>query len=471
MTPGPYPIDPSRYTTPGGQEGWFFEMMGGKFSYFKYSNYASAVEAYTKCPPISAITNRKAQCLTNGKTWVLDIKDNKVSKSPASDKMRKILDNPNPLQSWRDFEAQGYIFQQLFGFNIILPIRPAGFKDKLETSSMWNIPASWIDVDLMKEKFNSNGGVPLEEIIVTYNGVTSTLQIKDLIIVRDFVPSFTTATALTFPGSKILAIELPINNIIGAYESRNMLINYRGALGILSGDPVGGQYTPIPLTKEQKDQLQNDFRRYGLRKKQFQVIMTSAQVKWQQMGYSTKDLMLMEEVENSTRECCSQLNFPSFILGLADTTYNNMDNAEKGLYQNSIIPDAESIYEQLTKWFGLRELGIYLNKDFCHIPVLQENKEAQSRAMLILTQALDMQWRNNWITLNMVLQALDQDTITGGDVYFRETIKDIPPAEVAKMLALMQYREPNGQYSGMNGYWNSLSPAGQNFNGNGNSKS
>lgn len=468
-TPPPIPIDPSTYTTPDGQSGWFFTMSGGNFEYYKYTSYASSVDAYIRCPPIPAIINRKAQCFTNGKTWVLEESDNSVSTKKQADQIRNLLDNPNPLQSWRDFEAQMYIFIQLFGFAIILPIKPAGFTNRLDTTSMWNIPASWINYNLTIERFNANGGIALTEIIVTYNGVTFPLQLKDLIIIRDFVPSFHQNTAVTFPGSKILPLAHPINNIIGAYESRNVLINYRGALGILSGDPVGGQYTPIPLTKAEKEELHKDFRRYGLRSKQFQVIMTSAQVKWQQMGYATKDLMLMEEVQESTKECCSGLNFPPFILGLADTTYNNMDAAEKGLYQNATIPDADNIYGQLTKWFGLKEFGICLYKDYTHISVLQENKESMSRSMLFLTQALDLQWKNDWITLNMVLEAIGEEPIPTGNVYYSQLLGSINAnnPDLAKMLVTIQSRQSNGQFSSLTGHYNGISPAGINYNENG----
>ncbi len=41
---------------------------------------------------------------------------------------------------------------------------------------------------------------------------------------KDFTPSF---CSLVIPESRIKALQLPINNIIGAYESRNVLINYR----------------------------------------------------------------------------------------------------------------------------------------------------------------------------------------------------------------------------------------------------
>lgn len=417
------PIDPMRYTTPDGEDGWTFQTAGnGEFRYFKYSNYKSAVKAYDICPPVSAIINRKAQAFINGKTWVLNSKG-KEAEGVQANKLRKLINNPNPLQSRRQFEAQGYIFQQIFGFNIILPIKPVGFTDPLDTAHMWNIPASWIDIEYTQEQFTKLGGVGLTEIYLNFGtrGTRIPFKVKDLIIVKDITPSFAT---LTFPGSKLMAQSMPINNIIGAYESRNVLINYRGALGILSQDPGKGQYIPTAMNPDEKLDLQKDFRRYGLRAKQFQVIMTTASLKWQSMGYPTKDLMLMEEVEESTVAVCAGLNFPPFILGLRDTTFNNMEQAEKSLYTNAIIPDAESYYEQLTAYFNLIEYNLRFDKDFSHIPALQPDRKTLADARKAMNEALEIEWRNGMITLDEWRKKNDEDPIPDGrgKLYFPEYV-------------------------------------------------
>lgn len=408
--PYPIPIDPSTHHTPDGQDGWAFQMQGSSFSYFKYENFTSAVKAYEKCPPISAIINRKAQAFTNGKVWVLN-SAGKEAQSPQATRLRNLLKKPNPLQSWKQFEAQGYIYQQLFGFNIILPILPFGFDDKTYTSSMWNIPASWIDIKATEENFTRNGGVSLSSIVVNFNGTKITLNLKDLIIIRDNFPSFTT---LTFPGSRIGALEMPINNIIGAFESRNVLINYRGALGILSSDPGKGQFAAIPMDDTQKRDLQRDFRRYGLRNKQWQVILTTASLKWQQMGYPTKDLLLMEEVQESTKSCCDGLNFPPHLLGLIDPTFNNQREAMKAMYQDGIMPDAESWYEQLTNWFQLDLYNLRIDKDFSHLPVLQEDKGQLATARKTLNEALKLEFDQGLITLDEWLVELGKDPLPNG---------------------------------------------------------
>jgi phage portal protein BeeE len=437
-TPAPIYIDPATHTTPNGEDGWFFESTGSENRYFRYTDYSSCVDAYVRCPPVQAIINRKAQALINGKTWVLD-KKGKESTSPAADAIRKLLNNPNPIQTGKQFEAQGYIYQQIFGFNIVLPVKPFGFN---EWRSLWNIPASWIDWNATNELFTANGGVAIEQLVISFNNRRVTFNIADLIIIRDFTPSFNT---ITFPASKIAAMALPINNIIGAYESRGILINHRGALGILTTAPQSGQYSSVPLRKEQKQELQSDFRRYGLRKGQWQVILTSASLKWQQMGYATKDLLLMEEVVESSKSLCDGLNFPPHLLGLIDPSFNNQNTAEKSLYQNSIIPDAENINEYWNRFFKTEELGLRIDKDFSHITVLQEDKEEAARARYIRNQALLIEYQNNLITANRWRELNGEDTVPGDDKYMSDRTKlELPVGDTSKELLINAIINANG---------------------------
>jgi hypothetical protein len=111
---------------------------------------------------------------------------------------------------------------------------------------------------------------------------------------------------------------------VAAYEARNVLITRKGALGILSNqtrDAAGSK----PLKEGEKKEVQEDFQKYGLGKDQYQVIITNANLKWQPMTFSTKDLMLMEELEDSTRAIADNLDYPMYLLGFKEgSTFSNV---------------------------------------------------------------------------------------------------------------------------------------------------
>jgi hypothetical protein len=417
LSPDSYDLIPQSYRpSVGGLDNFLFETNGTATFHFKYSGHNSAVRAYEYCPPVNAIINRKAQAYINGKTWVLNTQGKakgKESTSAEAQKLKALFKKPNPLQSWKQFEAQGYIYQQLFGYTIVLPIKPAGFKENIDATALWNIPPSMVDIEETNKLFyqSDTKGI-IKQIVLNYKGTRSILNIEDIYIMKDFTPSF---CSLVIPDSRIHALELPINNIIGAYESRNVLINYRGALGILSQDPGSGAYGAIPMTSGQKDELQQEFRKYGLKNHQWQFIITSASLKWQQMGISTKDLMLFEEIEADTMAICDAYNYPYQLMSSAKgTTFSNLNEGKKLLYQDATIPEAESMYEQWNQLFNTEKYGLVIDKDFTHIAVLQEDKQQAAAARKTFDEAMMIEFQNGLITLDDWLEKLGEDPLPNG---------------------------------------------------------
>jgi hypothetical protein len=418
----------------------FFMGSDGVEHKFTWKDHCSSLKAYTDCPPVTAIINRKAQAYINGKTWVMNTQG-KEANTDAAKKIKRLLAKPNPLQSWKQFEAQQEIYTQLFGFSILFPIIPAGFDEygPIEATSMWNLPPYMLSVEETNKLFYQTDMTGIvKNIKLTYKGNDTTLDAKNLYIFKDITPSF---SSMIFPESRIRALSLPINNIIGAFESRNVLINYRGALGVLSHEQGSGQYASIPIGDEEKQQLQNDFRRYGMRDKQWKFIITSASLKWQQMGISTRELMLMEEVQESTKSICDAYGYPPHLLGLIDPTFNNQNAAEKGFYQNTIIPEAESAYEQWNNVFRTSELNLEIQKDFSHLPVLQDDMQSKSTARRVLDDALEKEFKNNLITQNRWLELIGEDTRVDGNVYYSDLVAQ---GKIFGAVAPPQSNQANG---------------------------
>jgi phage portal protein BeeE len=424
LSDGPmtFPVNSNSYR--GAQDGkdWFAEVVGSNVFYFQYAGHQSSLKAYVKCPPVNAIINRKAQAFINGKTWVLNTRGKEATSAEAK-RLQALLKKPNPLQSGKQFEAQGYIYQQLFGYTIILPIKPVGFSENIDATALWNIPPFMVDIEETQKLFyqSDTKGI-IKQIVLNYKGTQTILKVEDVYIMKDFTPSF---ESLIIPESRICALELPINNIIGAYESRNVLINYRGALGILTNDPGSGQFGGLPLTETEKEGIQKDFRRYGLKNNQWQMIITSAAMKWQNMGYPTKDLMLFEEIEDDIMRICDSYNYPYQLMSSAKgTTFSNLKEGKQLLYQDAIIPEAESMYEQWNQFFNTEKYSLKLDKDYSHLPVLQEDEVQKMQARFTRDQAYTIEWEKGLITRNQWRVANGEDPVAGDDILIGEVVND-----------------------------------------------
>ena len=410
------PINPATFRTPIG-DGWAFSTAGGVYSYFKYTDRYSCTDAYNRCPGLNAVINRKAQAFINGETWVLDASTGSVSTGIYANQFRELMARPNPFQTWEHFEAQMYIFLLVYGFCPILAIKPLGYKNNIDASMLWNIPPTMIDFH-PTGKFLKQTDIEsiVDYVTINYAGEIAQVSINDICIVRDI--TIPTDNLPLLPDSRIRALEFPINNQIGAYESRNVLINFRGSLGIFSRE-IGqnGQIGVPPPTKEEKEDLQKEFRRYGLRKNQWQYIITSAAVKWQPISVPVKDLMLFEEVKGSNEAICDKYAFPYELLANEKgTTFDNRSEAGKDLYQNAIIPESKSIYKQLGAFFKLQDYGLILDKDYSKVPVLQEDEKERVEARHIRNQAYKIEWDNDLITRNQWRVANGEDAIPGDDL-------------------------------------------------------
>lgn len=390
---------------------------------FAYNGHSSALKAYGTCPPLTAVINRKAQCYINGTTEVLNTQGNDSNSTDAK-RLKILLSRPNPLQTWRQFEAQQYIYIQLFGFCITLPIMPAGFENMgpIFATSLWNIPPYMVDVQETQKLFYQTDltGI-IEYIRLNYKGITTNLPLKNLFIFRDFIPGI---NSMVFPDSRVKALEMPINNIIGAYLSRNELINYAGAQGLLSPDAEDTSGT-IPLKEEEKLRLQEDAKRqYGIQRGQWRYIIAPTRIKWQPIGKPTKDLMLFEEISDDIMRICDSYNYPSPLLNSEKgPNVSNTAQYQAQIYTDGIIPESIDYYEQWHAYFQLDRYNLKIVKNYNHIPVLQENKKEQGQAALYLTQALMLLWAQDLITANEILDELEMDKKPGWDIYRSDFLK------------------------------------------------
>jgi hypothetical protein len=407
---------------------WFFDAGGrGQDIHFDYTGNDSSLTAYRKCPPVTAIINRKAQAYINGKTWILNTQGkarDKVATGEVAQKVRALLNKPNPLQSQKQFEAQQYIYQQMRGFCIMLPIKPTGFGN-IEAKRLWNLPPWMCEIrerrDVSIVDINSPKDL-IESIHFVFGNTRTNLPLDDIYIFKDFTPSI---DSLIIPDSRIRSLAQPINNIIGAYESRNVLINSRGPMYVISSNE-SDESGNIPISPVEKEELLAEFKsRYGLTRKQSLAIITNTNIKVDSVGFPTKDLMLFEEIEDDIMRICDSYTYPYQLLASSkNTTFANVNDAKKLLYQDATIPESESMYEQWNHFFDLEKYFLTLNKDYSHVPALQEDKVQEADARLKRNQALLIEFQNNQLTLNEWREKNGEDPVTGdfGTLYYFELV-------------------------------------------------
>jgi hypothetical protein len=416
-------IQPSRW-----RGGNFFFGINGADKAFVWGNYNSSLIAYQKCPVVSAVINKKAQALVNGKRKVMtgEGKAAKEATGKQPDALRYLLKRPNPLQTGREFRAQGSIYKQIYGYCPILKVVPVGYEDDFSKWRLWNIPPWMIQVEDTQEPWYLAKGSPFKSIRLTYMGSSVTVSPNLIFFVKENQISTSTYNAagynenasLFLPDSKLYALDKNINNFIDSLDSRGSLTRNRGPQWLLTNDSGdSGDSGLFPLDPEAVDKLHTDFLQYGIMHGQRKAIITDAKLRLQTVGFDVAQLKLLEGEIQDAKEICDGLNYPPYLLGLVDAKFDNQDVAERGLYTNSIIPDCDSEDEQWDEMLGLTAMGIHLETDFTHLPALQEDDVKRSTARLLLNQALKIEYEASLITKNQWLIKLGEEPMgPEGDV-------------------------------------------------------
>ena len=426
-------LEPSAY-----RNGFYFFGDGKTVKFFEYDGESSALKAFVQCPPLQSIISRKAKAAANAKVWIMTNSGkgkDRESNSLFADKVRAKLNNPNPYQNGLQFQQQLKIFVDLFGWCVVYPtyatksLAKYGFA---EASGLWLLPPYMLDWRETGKLFAQNDVKGLFQYIrLNISGLQMDLPLDDILIVKDELPRMsdglmdaTFTEAMVLPDTKVRAMVQPINNIIGALEARGELISHRGANHLISPDSGGGQYVPMPVTPTDEQEMQDKFKKmYGIRANQWRNVIASQPMKAVKLSTPTKDLMLFEEVEANVMMLCDQWGYDFKLLSnIKSVALNGTEASERKrqLYQDTIIPETCSIYEQLAKGFKLQDNNCRFDVDFSHVPVMQKDQMTMARSREIMGKAVYADFKNGFITYNRALALLGEDTVPDGDVYYNE---------------------------------------------------
>ena len=169
-----------------------FDFGGSKFSGcldFDINGHIDELSSYMTCPPLAFIIDTMAAQYINGDTWILKRKgklQGEESYTQDAERLRRLIDNPNPMQSFNEFEVQLYTYLKIFGYSVIYAYKkPSGF-DASYAEQLWNINPVFLEI---KEKdgvfFRHNDNI--ESVYMNYGGERVKLNTENVYIIKDRV--------------------------------------------------------------------------------------------------------------------------------------------------------------------------------------------------------------------------------------------------------------------------------------------
>jgi len=159
------------------------------------------------------------------------------------------------------------------------------------------------------------------------------------------------------------------------------------------------------------------------------MLITPKKLSYLNFGLSAADLSLIEQYNASIKDLCNIYGVPVQLLNNTDSsTYNNMKEAKKALYQMAVIPELLKIKDELNRWLAPKYGDkLTIEFDFTAIPELQEETEK-------VVDQLSKAW---WITPNekreMMSYGMDEESPALNDYYIPANLVPVNNVELPEM--------------------------------------
>ncbi len=405
----------------------FANLWGGSSAH-RYNSYILTQEynawreldylrAFLELPELNAVICTGARMFGNGIIKEVDSNGNEVKNSKLVD----ILNNPNWFQSGEEFRRQTYIWRKIFGNEYLFENGPIGVDfENAKSKALFTLPPNWMDVRYKET-------APFFTFLETPDGLKYVIcyEGKDIIIPKDTLIHLNDdrvsmksdngsigyvgqSNYSMFKGeSKCRALTPALNNLRMAYDTRGTLLKNRGALGILAG-ATGDKLGSMPLDAEERKRIQQEYsHNYGGLTGQSQLIVTASELKWQQMSINPDKMGLYTETAEDFNKIIDAYGSKRELFAGKDVTYENQKAAEKGVYIDSIIPDAN---EWLAGFNKKHRSGAKtkLIIDFFHLAIFQEDLELRGKSLDANINALSKALQDGAITLDQYKTELEK---------------------------------------------------------------
>jgi len=339
---------------------------------------------YNTTPEIKIVFDRFASMFSNGRFVHKKMNGTKQGKVIEDSELVRFLENPNPLQSGEEWKIESALHYLIYGNRITYPV----YGSSLSTlpTVMNNLPPDKIKIELTKKRWEQS---TIEEIIEKYvlenYGETK----------RDFAPSElihhkNISAENPFMGvSPLIALNMPITNIRGAYGFRNANINKRGALGFISNstkDEIGA----VAVGSEDRKEIEKQFSQesHGHFDGQSAIAISNANLKFESTAYPINQMMLFEEISEDMKKIIDMVGLNDNIFSKEKSKIQaNLNEGLRMAYQDSIIPFANDFCSTMSKGLRLPD-DEWLELDYSHIQALQKDELTHARVMEIKTKAI-----------------------------------------------------------------------------------
>lgn len=293
--------------------------------------------------------------------------------------LHELLEMPNAAQSYSSWITELIAFRKLTGNGYIYGIAPDTGASAGKFKELYVMPSQVMEI--------ISGGMlnPVEKYRLEYNG-TFEIPAEFICHIKDFNPDYSETGSHLYGQSPLRAGFRSMTTNNEAITTGVKYLQNQTARGVLMSEEGD-------INEVQAQQLKDKFRQnFQGSSNAGDIIITPKKLSWVNFGLNASDLSLIEQYNASVKDLCNIYGVPVQLLNNTDaSTYNNMKEAKKALYQMAVIPELNKIKDELNRWLA-PQFGdkICIEYDYTAIPEMQEETEK-------VVDQLSKAW---WITPN-----------------------------------------------------------------------
>lgn len=308
----------------------------------------------------------------------------------------ELMEEPNGLMSGKQLRREILGYERITGNSYMYAATPGIGKNASEPVELWVIPSPCVEIVM------GTRTAPVAGYKISY--FTEDIIPKEKIMhMKTFNPvANPTGGNWLYGMSPAVAGRRTMSEFSAAEMAQGTLFKNMGPGGILSGTDKGS------ITESQGIAIQDKFvqRHTGLINGGG-IVITPAQVTWQEIGMSPVDLNLIEAKGDLLQEICAIYNYPKErITGSQNTASQGL--ADKQVITSCVMPLLRDFDDCVTRFIRQAyndDTLVYIS-DTQYYPELQEDRKQLS------------EWlgRSYWLTVNEKRRAMDYDDVPDGDV-------------------------------------------------------
>lgn len=342
---------------------------------------AGQAKAYALCSPLMSVISKKCAAIKNLRLAATTEDGEDIERPDAV----RTISRPNSVQGIADFVAYIEVMTQIFGKAYIVRMESVGFSGAFELFVVPNLCVT--ENAAISPALSFMPDADIVDYTVTICGSSMKIAKEDMFIVRDASYDLNACGGNI---SRMVSLQKPVNTFVASYEAVHELMINRGMLAIISLTSGSGDIirdARLPETESEKKNIQQAFRKYGIRSDQFKYAITSMNAAVSPVSSTITDLGLTDVQKACKKEIADIYQVPSVLLDVEGSTYANAKEAKAILYNDAIIPEANNIFYVLNRIYGFEDFKVMPYYD--HLELFQESKREQAVGMTNLVNALN----------------------------------------------------------------------------------